>query len=61
MEKVFTTQKRLAEKLGVSVYTVQNWIQRGKIESKIDELTGMRLVEIIDIKPTMTYQKKVSK
>ena len=61
---IWTTQKKLAAKLGVSIPTVGKWVFRSKgkseplIRTTVDELTGVTLVEDIDGKPTRQYIAK---
>jgi DNA-binding transcriptional regulator YiaG len=57
----YTSQTKLATKLGVTLQSVQMWIQRGRVKFKTDETTGVRLVEDIDSIPTVDYSAKKNK
>lgn len=50
----WTTQKKLADQLGVKVQNVHNWIQRknGRLITKKDKRTGIILVKLKDNKLT---------
>lgn len=57
----YTTQTKLAAKLGVKLPAIQTWIQRKQIKFKIDDVTGVRLVHDIDSPPTNKYVLKENK
>jgi predicted site-specific integrase-resolvase len=54
--KGYITQKALADRLGVSVQVVHNWVQRGKIKTKYLDDIKITLVQDTQTKPTTTKQ-----